>query len=217
MAALGALEKGSTLPSVRVTCAGARRQSEHRAENLHDAGTRRYHLYRSGKRVVPFRDGSALEKQQKVWLSEQLREAVHGAVESGMTEKEIICRQISGCFGKGGSAQMIEAKELVKKFGKKTALDHMSFRIGGKSVFGLGRFQRCGKIDVSAHGGRGLPPGRRRTSDRRRCAVRKFRGKRPNLFYFGLSLFSAAVRPFGNGGMFCRVFIPVGTGNGSTK
>lgn len=40
---------------------------------------------------------------------------------------------------------MIEAKGLVKTFGKKTALDHMSFQIGGKSVFGLVGSNGAGK------------------------------------------------------------------------
>ena len=40
---------------------------------------------------------------------------------------------------------MIEAKELVKKFGEKTALDRMSFRIGEKSVFGLVGSNGAGK------------------------------------------------------------------------
>ena len=40
---------------------------------------------------------------------------------------------------------MIEARGLVKKFGEKTALDNMSFRIGGKSVFGLVGSNGAGK------------------------------------------------------------------------
>ncbi len=40
---------------------------------------------------------------------------------------------------------MIEAKELVKKFGAKTALDRMSFCIGEKSVFGLVGSNGAGK------------------------------------------------------------------------
>lgn len=40
---------------------------------------------------------------------------------------------------------MIEVKGLVKKFGSKTALDHMSFQIGGKSVFGLVGSNGAGK------------------------------------------------------------------------
>lgn len=40
---------------------------------------------------------------------------------------------------------MIEVKNLVKKFGEKTALDDMSFRIGGGSVFGLVGSNGAGK------------------------------------------------------------------------
>lgn len=40
---------------------------------------------------------------------------------------------------------MIEVKGLVKKFGAKTALDNMSFQIGGKSVFGLVGSNGAGK------------------------------------------------------------------------
>lgn len=40
---------------------------------------------------------------------------------------------------------MIEVKELTKKFGKKTALDRLSFTIGGGSVFGLVGSNGAGK------------------------------------------------------------------------
>lgn len=40
---------------------------------------------------------------------------------------------------------MIEVKELVKKFGAKTALDHMSFQIENRSVFGLVGSNGAGK------------------------------------------------------------------------
>ena len=40
---------------------------------------------------------------------------------------------------------MIEANGLVKRFGGKTALDRMTFRIGGKSVFGLVGSNGAGK------------------------------------------------------------------------
>ncbi len=40
---------------------------------------------------------------------------------------------------------MIEARGLVKNFGKRTALDRMTFRIGGKSVFGLVGSNGAGK------------------------------------------------------------------------
>ena len=100
MAAMGILEKGSLLPSVRAL-------AQELGVNPNTVQKTYTMLERDGiictvpgKGSFLSADGSAVEKQ-KMLAVEHLREAVRGATDSGLTEKEIAA-VVSGCFGKGG-------------------------------------------------------------------------------------------------------------------
>lgn len=103
MAALGVLEKGGPLPSVRSLAQelGVNPNTVQKAYAM---------LERDGiictvpgKGSFLSADGSALEKQ-KTLAAESLRKAVHDAAGSGLTQEEI-SDVVSGCFGKGGVAK----------------------------------------------------------------------------------------------------------------
>ncbi len=100
MAALGVLEKGGPLPSVRALAQelGVNPNTVQKAYAM---------LERDGiictvpgKGSFLSADGSAVEKQ-KALAAERLRGAVRDASESGLTQEEIGA-VVSGCFGKGG-------------------------------------------------------------------------------------------------------------------
>lgn len=100
MAALGALEKGKTLPSVRAL-------AQELGINPNTVQKTYTMLERDGiicsvpgKGSFLSSDVSALEKQRKL-VSEQLRGAVRSAVECGITKNEIIS-QITAAFDEKG-------------------------------------------------------------------------------------------------------------------
>lgn len=100
MAALGALERGNPLPSVRSLAQelGINPNTVQKTYAMLEHDGIIYSV--PGKGSFLSSDVSALEKQKKL-VSEQLREAVRNAAECGMTKEEIIT-QAAEAFDKRG-------------------------------------------------------------------------------------------------------------------
>lgn len=103
IAALGALEKGKPLPSVRALAQelGINPNTVQKAYAMLERDGIIYSV--PGKGSFLSNDASALERHKRL-VSEQLRAAVRSAAECGMTKKDIIT-QVTAAFDERGESE----------------------------------------------------------------------------------------------------------------